>query len=120
MHELAVTENILDIATRHAVQANASRVTDINITIGRLSSIVDDSVQFYWDIVSKDTICQGATLHFLRIPARLQCLDCGHEYILESELTPCPSCGGVRVNTLSGNEFWLESLEIERESDKPS
>jgi hydrogenase nickel incorporation protein HypA/HybF len=48
MHEMVVTENILNIATRHALHAGAKRVTDIHITIGQLSSIVDDSVQFYW------------------------------------------------------------------------
>lgn len=44
MHELAVTRSILEIATRYASQANASRVTDIYLVIGQLSTIVDDSV----------------------------------------------------------------------------
>jgi hydrogenase nickel incorporation protein HypA/HybF len=114
MHELAVTESILGIAQKHAIQAQAARVTDVYIVVGRLSSVVDDSVQFYWDFVSQDTICAGAKLHFKRIPARLSCLECGSAYTLEGDLTPCPKCGSAQVKVTSGEEFWVDSIEIEK------
>jgi hydrogenase nickel incorporation protein HypA/HybF len=114
MHELAVTESILKIAEKHAIQAGAIKVTDINIVIGQLASIVNDSVQFYWDIVSKDSICENARLHFKRIPAKVVCLDCSHEYALPGELEPCPNCASMRIKIASGEEFWLDSIEIER------
>lgn len=117
MHELAVTESILNIAIEHARKANARRVTDIYLVIGRLSSIVDDSIQFYWDILSTENedrlICKGAALHFNRVPARLLCLECGNEYTLESDLTPCPKCTSARVRVIAGDEFWVESIAIE-------
>lgn len=116
MHELAVTESILNIANRHAKEAQASRVTDIYIVIGQLSSIVDDSVQFYWDIISEETICAHARLHFERIPAKMVCMDCGHGYTLEGELRLCPQCNSARVQVTSGEEFWLDSIEIEKEA----
>jgi hydrogenase nickel incorporation protein HypA/HybF len=115
MHELAITESILNIASRHAQQAEASRVTDIHIVMGKLSSIVDDSVQFYWDMISEDTICAGAQLHFERRPAKMACQECGGTYILESELVLCPDCGSARVKVISGEEFWLDSIEIEKD-----
>jgi hydrogenase nickel incorporation protein HypA/HybF len=64
MHELSVTESILEIALRHASNANAKRITNLYMVKGQLASIVDDSVQFYWDIISKDSIAEGAVLHF--------------------------------------------------------
>ena len=112
MHELAVTESILDIVQNHAKQANATAVTDVYLVIGRLSSLVDDSVQFYWDFISRDTICAGSKLHFERIPARLVCLDCGHAYTLDGELEVCPQCQSARVKVISGDEFHLDSIEI--------
>jgi len=114
MHELAVTESILNIATRHAQQAEATRVTDIHLVIGKLSSIVDDSVQFYWDMISENTICAGAKLHFERRPAKMACQDCDTTYTLEGELVLCPQCGSARVKVVSGEEFWLDSIEIEK------
>ena len=115
MHELAITESLLDIAQKHATQAEATRVTDLYLVIGRLSSFVDDSVQFYWDILSENTICAGATLHFKRLPARMLCLDCGNEFELAEQLEPCPSCGSARVNVTQGEEFFLESIGIEKD-----
>jgi hydrogenase nickel incorporation protein HypA/HybF len=115
MHELAVTENILSIAMQHATQANAVRVTSVHLVIGQLSSIVDDSVQFYWDMISAGTMCEGARLHFERRPATLQCLDCAQTYALSGELTDCPSCHSARLKVVSGEEFYLDSIEVEAE-----
>ncbi len=116
MHELSVTESVLEIACRHANEEQAAKVTDIYLEIGRLSSIIDDSVQFYWDLISKGTLCEGAALHFKRVPARLICLECQHEYTLVSDLEPCPKCGSARIRVLSGDEFNLDSIEIERQT----
>ncbi|KAF0110787.1 MAG: hydrogenase nickel incorporation protein HypA/HybF [Chloroflexi bacterium] len=117
MHELSVTESLLKLTLTHAEQANAKKVTDINIVIGRLSSIVDDSVQFYWDFVAENSICEGATLHFDRRPAVLHCGDCSKEYTIDQEMTPCPACGSYCTTILSGEEFYLDSIEIEKESE---
>ena len=113
MHELSVTESILEIAQRHASTSNAKKVTKINIVIGNLSSIVDDSVQFYWDIISQNTICEKANLAFQRIPARLECQECNFQYEIESELHACPRCNSSNVKVLTGEEFWLDSIEVE-------
>ena len=114
MHELAVTESILNIAEKHALGANAARVTDIHIVIGQLASIVDDSVQFYWDIISEGTICKGSVLHFERVPAIIQCQDCLTEYTIENGLKACPECQSARIKAIKGEEFWLDSIEIEK------
>lgn len=114
MHELAVTQSILDIADQHASAAGAKKVTDIYLNIGKLSSIVDDSVQFYWDMISAGTLCAGAALHFNRIPALIRCLDCQNEYTFEDEMIPCPVCGSSRIKVLSGNEFNVDSIEIDK------
>jgi hydrogenase nickel incorporation protein HypA/HybF len=112
MHELSVTESILEIALRHAQESKAKRVINLYLVIGQLSSIVDDSVQFYWDIISKDTAAEGAILHFKRIPARLHCQECGQEYTPAGDLT-CPACHSSRVRVTAGNEFRLEAMDVE-------
>lgn len=114
MHELAVTESILQIAIKHAEVANAKKVTDIYLVIGNLSSIVDDSVAFYWDMISKDTLCEGSSIHFERKPAMMICLACEHTFELPGELIACPNCDSFQLKIQSGEEFWLESIEIER------
>ena len=114
MHELAVTESILKTSLEYALKEQAKKVTDVFLVIGKLSSYVDDSIQFYWDFVSKDSICSKAKLHFERIPARLLCKDCQAEFTLTDDLSPCPNCGSSRLNILSGDEFRIDSIQIEK------
>ena len=112
MHELMVTESILEVALRHAAGA---RITDVRLVIGELSTVIDDSVQFYWDFVSEDTGAEGATLHFRRIPAELHCQDCGRDYRPQEDLT-CPACRSAHIQIISGKEFYLESIDVAREA----
>jgi hydrogenase nickel incorporation protein HypA/HybF len=113
MHELSVTENLLEITLRHASSAGANRVTDLNLVIGELSSIIDDSVQFYWDIISEKTIAVGAKLHFIRVPIELECQDCGNRYNPAESDFACPNCQGERVLVVAGEEFYLDSISVE-------
>ena len=113
MHELSVTESILEISLRHANQSNAKRITNLYLVIGQLASIIDDSVQFYWDIVSKDTIADGAVLHFRRLPATLACLDCNQQYSPTNDGFSCPMCKSEHIKVISGEEFFMEAIDIE-------
>ncbi len=117
MHELSVTESLLNLAVRHAEQAGAVRVTDLYLVIGQLSSLVDDSVQFYWDMISEGTICEKARLHFERIPAKFRCLDCNEEYQLPGELIACPRCNGEHLKVIAGDEFRLEHMDVDMAED---
>ena len=113
MHELPITESILEISLRHANKAGAKRINSINIRIGEYASIVDDSVQFYWDIISKDTIAEKAILNFDRVPAEFLCLECNKEFIPRADQFSCPSCESIKVKLTKGNEFYLESIDVE-------
>ena len=113
MHELPVTQSILEIVLRHAREAGAKKISDLYLVIGQLASIVDDSVQFYWDIVSKDTPAEGARLHFRRIPAEFQCRDCGTGFKLSAVDFECPECGSARIHIVAGEEFYIEAIDVE-------
>lgn len=121
MHELPITQNILQIALQYGVQSEASRITDLYLVIGQLSSVIDESIQFYWPIISKDTLAENARLHFKRIPARLECTQCGTVYGLEDgQLTTCPECDSSQIKIIAGQEFQLESIAIEPADPPPT
>lgn len=112
MHELPVTQSVLDIVLRHA---SGARVTDVHLVIGELSAIVGDSVQFYWDMIAQGTPAEGARLHFRRVEARLSCMSCAHVYRPESGQLTCPNCGGAGAKIVSGEEFFVEAIDVEPE-----
>jgi hydrogenase nickel incorporation protein HypA/HybF len=113
MHELAITEQIAKIAIKHGEKNKASKITDLYLVIGELSTVIDDSVQFYWDLITENTLCEGAKLHFKRIPAVFRCNGCNKEYgLVQGELTPCPHCQSTSMDILQGKEFHLDSINI--------
>ena len=113
MHELSVTQSMLNLALEHAERAGARRITRINLVIGELSGIVDESVQFYFDFVGKDTLAEGAQLAFEWLPARLRCCACGHEFALPDGNWACPVCQALGGEFIAGREFYMESIEVE-------
>jgi len=114
MHELPITQSILEIVLRHAEKAHAKRITDIYIVMGELSKVVDESVQFYWDMIADDTIAKGAKLHFRMAPVEFQCMSCFEKYHPnDTEDFQCPNCGSVGVKIIAGEEFSLEAIDVE-------
>jgi hydrogenase nickel incorporation protein HypA/HybF len=114
LHELSITQGILDIALDAARNAGLTRVTAIRLVVGDLASVVDDSVQFYFDILSKGTAAEGASLSFERRPATLACGECGHTFTTRPPLMPtCPACGAARLRVTGGRELRVESIEAD-------
>jgi len=112
MHELAVTESILEIVQRHAARADADKILRIHLVIGELSSIVDDSVQFYFDHLAADSVAEGAELVFRRIPVTVRCRACDHEWAPKDADWTCPACGHTGPLVVAGREFYVESIEV--------
>ncbi len=114
MHELAVTESVLGIVLKHAKAAGTTRVTAIHLTIGELTGFVDESIQFYFDFISKDTPAEGARLTFNRVPARARCPGCAQEFVPDpGKLWTCPNCGAIGGDVVAGREFFVDSIEVE-------
>lgn len=114
MHELTITERILQIALAHLPpeQEEPVRISDVYLVLGDLSSIVDDSVQFYWGMIAQNTAASNATLHFRRTPTQLTCQTCQHTYHPPPDDWACPACGGLRVRVVGGEEFYVEAIEV--------
>ncbi len=113
MHEYAVTQSMIKMAVDEANKVNASKILEIRLVIGDLSTIIDDSVQMYFDIMSDGTIAQGAKLIFKRVKAEFKCRDCGEVFIKPPTGFDCPKCGGLGTPTGVGKEFYIDSIEIE-------
>ena len=114
MHELPATRGMLDLALEHMERAGAERILAIDVVVGDLTSIVDDSVQFYFDILSRETPASGAVLRFRREPAEGRCAECEHRFDVRPPLErSCPECGSLALEVTGGREFYVESIEVD-------
>jgi hydrogenase nickel incorporation protein HypA/HybF len=113
MHELSVTQEIIDIAIDKAKESHAQRVVKINLVVGEMSSVVDDYIQFYFDFMSKDTLAAGAQLCFRKVPLEVKCRRCGEVFKPTEQPWHCPKCQKWDAEIVAGNEFYVESLEVE-------
>ncbi len=112
MHELTVTQNIIDIAMG---EAEGRRITGINLVIGELSSVVEESIRFCFDVIARDTPAEGARICVTRVPGVIRCASCSAAFGMEREGL-CPECGKRGGEVTAGREFYLESIEVEDET----
>lgn len=96
-----------------AQQAEASRVLEIRLRIGVLSSVVPESLQFAFEAVAKGTMAQHARLIIESIPARYWCEPCQQEFESTRLLAVCPHCDTLSRELRSGREMELASVEVE-------
>jgi hydrogenase nickel incorporation protein HypA/HybF len=111
MHELSLSSAIVNTVEKHAA---GRPVSVVNMRIGALRQVVPDTLEFYFGFVSKGTMCEGARLEQELVPARLRCAACAREWEIELPVFMCPTCGPRgRVEVASGDEFEVESIEVE-------
>lgn len=113
VHELSITQNILDIALRAAAEQNAAHIREIRLRMGPFSGVVPECVQMYLDVLAKGTPAEGAKIKVTTVPLKVRCRDCGREGEIDRAHIACPFCGSLRLQRLSGREFLVESLEVD-------
>ncbi len=115
MHELQVTERILDIVLRHASGHDVSRIVVIHLRIGELTDLEDEWIQRYFDYLSRGTIAENAKLAIRREPIVLECESCSRRFeVRKEELgeAACPECEESECRLVSGREYLIENIEV--------
>jgi len=108
MHELGITRNIVAIVTEHAGE---NRVKSVTLDIGKLSAILPESIRFCFDVCSKNTLLEGATLEINEIPGMGHCNSCGADIELAQLFDPC-LCGSHLITCIAGEELKIKEIEV--------
>jgi hydrogenase nickel incorporation protein HypA/HybF len=110
LHELSLSGAIVNTVAKHAA---GRRVSVVSLRVGRLRQVVPDTLDFYFGFVAQGTVCEGARLEQELVPALVRCGACEREWELDLPIFRCPTCGGIEVEVLSGEEFEVESIDVE-------
>lgn len=109
MHELSITQNIVEIAEQNAA---GRTVSSILVEVGALSGVIPESLEFCFEACSRNTLLEGARLLIERVAGRARCRQCGTEQQLASYYDACTACGDFGLEILSGKELRVKQLEI--------
>lgn len=113
MHEVSIAQGLLKIVEDETKKHGASRATRLHVRIGELSACVPDSLTFAFEVVSKDTVAEGAELSIEIVPAIGRCDKCDVEFDVDDVMFLCPQCGGVAAEIISGKELELTEIEAD-------
>jgi hydrogenase nickel incorporation protein HypA/HybF len=113
MHELPITQSILDLVLSHAVKAGGGPVKRVHLVVGELSRVVDESVSFYWNILTEGTAAEGSELHFQHVPLEMECRECRRVFRPGNLTFHCPSCDAVRVRVVGGRDLRVEAIDVD-------
>jgi hydrogenase nickel incorporation protein HypA/HybF len=116
MHELPVTQSILEIVLRHAEAQGVNEVLSVDLKIGALSDLEAEWLQSYFDALSRGTVAEGAKLRIHRSPLTFLCEPCAREFTAtreELESARCPTCSSRDASVVAGTGYTVESMEAQ-------
>ena len=113
MHELALTEGILEIVREQAEKNGFDRVLEISLKVGEYSGVIPECLMEFFPIASKGTRAEGARLLIQPVPASFRCLSCGYEGPIPPRTACCPECASTAIRMVAGREFYMENLKVE-------
>lgn len=114
MHEMGIAQQMVNIALSSIPEdMGEAKVEKMHLRIGKLAAVVEHSLRFCFEIITKDTPLENTELVIEEVPVTAKCKGCGHEWEVEGPVFRCPACDGGEVEMLSGRELEIQSLEVE-------
>jgi hydrogenase nickel incorporation protein HypA/HybF len=123
MHELSIVTSIVETVTETLAalpdSAKGARVLEVRLRVGALASVIPESLEFCWGIVSEGTPLEGSKLVVNLLPVVVHCATCGQDAELEGvQSFRCPRCGEPCSDMRQGRELEIDSIEIEDGEEK--
>lgn len=119
MHELSIAQSLAELATDAAQTAGAIGVQSVRLRLGPLSGVVENALQFSWEVVTAETLLAGAQLLVEVAPVVIYCATCqAQQTPTSTQWLRCPICGAPPAQILQGRELELTAVEIRLHDDQ--
>ncbi len=110
---MSLAINIVDIACQTAKQNDAGRINSIEIEVGKLAGVLEDSLAFCFQAAQNNTLAENAKLNIISIPGKGHCKDCDKTFETDTFFTLCPHCQGFSVDILEGKDLKIKSINVD-------
>jgi Zn finger protein HypA/HybF involved in hydrogenase expression len=98
VHELGITQGIIDRAREEAGANGARKVAGLYLVMTPAADFSQDSIEMYFEMLtSDDELFKGAALHFEHRLVAATCLSCSDEFSTDAPHPVCPQCGSLLV-----------------------
>lgn len=114
MHEFSVTSSIISILSRVADEKKLKKIKKINLLLNPLGGVEKDSVQFYFEYLTKDNpLFTGCRLVFRKDVLKAVCIDCGNEFETSlGMLEKCKYCNGFNIKIIPTDDIKIISIDV--------
>ncbi len=107
MHELSITQSVVDAVTRRMGDVPIRRV---RLEIGKLSGLVPDAVRFCFEMVAAGTTCEGALVEIDEPCGHARCRTCERAFET-GDMLPLCACGSADIAVEGGRELRIREVE---------
>jgi hydrogenase nickel incorporation protein HypA/HybF len=108
MHELGLCSSIVDAVEKRAGERQVARV---RVRVGRLHHVHPEAFDQSFAVAAMGTVVEDAAAELILLPVIAHCSSCGTTWECEEVPIGCPSCAGVEIDLVGGDELVLESIE---------
>jgi hydrogenase nickel incorporation protein HypA/HybF len=108
MHEMALTQSVVDAVCEHAA---GRRVHSVRLEVGALCAVVPDAMTFCFELATEGTVADGASLMVDLRKGEARCRTCGAGFELNDLILLCP-CGSADVDVTAGRDLRILSMEV--------
>lgn len=113
MHEMSICEGVLLALEAEAKIHNIVKVKTVWLEIGDLSSVEPEALHFSFDVVTRDSLADGAKLEIIKVAGAAWCMECSESVTIKQRFDECPGCGGHQLQVTSGDEMKIKELEVD-------
>lgn len=113
MHEFSIVTALLEMCEKNAKEHNASKITKVEIKVGKLSGVEPHLLETAFNTFKEETICDGAEFVMQIQDIVVRCQSCQTETALSKNEFTCPTCNSTELNIVDGEEMYLMHLEME-------
>ena len=119
MHETDMTKAlILTIKDWYYSQAEQAKIEKIHLVVGQFTCVEPASLQFAFEVQTRNTFLEGVELVIKEIPLIAFCHRCQQEYKPKLGLQySCPDCKSPMEDIRSGRELKIDRLEYSEIAD---